>query len=122
MIYSILGYISETSIYSIKLDIIAHLSIGTLIYLLCLKRFSIKKSFLILIILTLSKEIHDQGVSTNTLGENIKDIFFSLLIPVILIYFGNLSQKLNIDKKRSKLFFIKKSIVKSIPNNQKNEA
>jgi hypothetical protein len=107
MIYDILGYISETTIYSIKLDIVAHMIIGTFIFCMASKKYSVRRSFIILLTLTLAKEIHDQGVSTNTFVENIKDIFFSLIVPTGLIYFRDFSNKFNIREKRFKLFFIK---------------
>jgi hypothetical protein len=84
-IYDIFGYISRTNYYGIELDVVAHLIVGVLIFLIAKKYVSTKMNLLIILGIALVKEIHDTQVMTNTFQENIKDLFVTLLVPVLLI-------------------------------------
>lgn len=85
-IYKILGYISKESIYGIKLDIIAHLFFGTIIFVILKKFSNTRKAFIGITLIAILKEVHDTTIMTNTYTENIKDLIITLLIPTYLIY------------------------------------
>jgi len=91
-----LGYISGTKIGGVvPLDIVCHLFLGYAIYLLLVKKFkvSIGKSFLTVVILSIFKEVFDSFSLASTIEENIKDIFFSVIIPGLLALISKVKKR-----------------------------
>lgn len=83
---STLGYISKKQLFGfIPLDVICHGVIGTLITVIGLKKkWSFKKTFSLVLFLALFKELQDSFVMTYHWTESIKDIFVTIIYPVIL--------------------------------------
>lgn len=86
-IHNFFGYISNTTIAGvIPLDIAMHVLVAYLIMFILLKcKVSSAISFLIVLGLSITKEIFDSFSLTNTIGENLKDLIASMLLPTILL-------------------------------------
>ena len=82
-IHDIFEFISSNSLGPIPMDIIAHLVLSTLIYVVLTKYFRLKflASFAIILALALAKEIYDLPRLSSTPAEHFKDIAFSIIVP-----------------------------------------
>jgi len=101
-LHNFLGYISNTKIAGIiPLDNVVHFLVGTIVTIIAIKfGNSLKKSTLIVIVLSLGKEIFDSFSLTNELGENIEDFLVTVAYPVLLFFARKLKSKLTeIDEK-----------------------
>ncbi|MBT3583367.1 MAG: hypothetical protein HN509_00560 [Halobacteriovoraceae bacterium] len=96
-INQIFGYISRTKIAGVvPLDIVAHFILGILILLFCLKilKLDFKKSFLILLALTVGKEIYDSFTLTATWEEALKDFCVTFSYPILRLGITKLMKKI----------------------------
>lgn len=84
-VHNLLGYISNTKIAGIiPLDIVMHLFVAYLIMVILLKcNVKIIRAYLIVLVLSLFKEVFDSFSLTNVIGENIKDLLVSMIFPTI---------------------------------------
>lgn len=84
-VHNLLGYISNTKIAGIiPLDIVMHLFVAYLIMVILLKcNVKIVRAYLIVLVLSLFKEVFDSFSLTNVIGENIKDLLVSMFFPTI---------------------------------------
>lgn len=84
-VHNLLGYISNTKIAGIiPLDIVMHLFVAYLIMVILLKcNVKIIRAYLIVLVLSLFKEVFDSFSLTNVIGENIKDLLVSMFFPTI---------------------------------------
>lgn len=95
-VHNLLGYISNTKIAgTIPLDIVMHLFVAYFIMIILLKcNIKIIRAYLIVLTLSLFKEVFDSFSLTNTIDENIKDLLVSMIFPTIqlLISFSKKSE------------------------------
>jgi len=104
-LYVILSTISNTKIFDfIPLDLVVHFISGTFLTIFLLKRgHSLKKSFFLIVILSLAKEIFDSFTMTNKVSENLLDLFITILYPLLLFFSRELKIYLTkVDDKRHK--------------------
>ena len=90
------SYISKTKIGGvIPLDVVAHLTVSyaIFIYLLVKKNKQPKLAYFIVVMLSVLKEVNDSFTMTNTIEENIKDIFVSLFLPTLVMAVRYLKRK-----------------------------
>lgn len=100
-IHKILGYISNTKIAGeIPLDIVMHLFVAYIIMFTLLKlKVNHAKAYLIVFVLSISKEVFDSFSLTNTLLENFKDLAISMILPTILVLIAKSKQS---ERRRSR--------------------
>lgn len=100
-IHNVLGYISNTKILGfIPLDIAAHLVVAYVIMVILLKcNIKIIKAYFIVFSLCVLKEVFDSFSITNTIEENLKDLFVSMILPSMQLLIS-LSNKREIRRRR----------------------
>jgi hypothetical protein len=69
---------------TIPLDYFLHVVFGQAIYLICrLFKISALKSFLVVLVIELCKEITDSFAMTNTIEENLADFALTISLPLL---------------------------------------
>lgn len=89
-------YISKNDLFGIlPLDILFHYVIGVFLTIALLKIFKNNLVFSLLgvLFLELLKEYYDSFTMTASLGESLKDIFVTLIHPIMLIIIRKLTKR-----------------------------
>ncbi|GAB4011672.1 MAG: hypothetical protein Fur0010_06470 [Bdellovibrio sp.] len=89
-------YISKNDLFGVlPLDILFHYIIGVILTIGLLK--AVKNNLILaligLLIIELLKEYYDSFTMTASLGESLKDIFVTLIHPIMLIIIRKLTKK-----------------------------